>query len=62
MNDEYDDKKRKSPREIIENSLLLVEGKDECNFFKSLLETMGINGFESLTFDEIKTFLNNLFK
>ena len=33
MNDEYDDKKRKYPSEIIGNSLLLVEGQDECNFF-----------------------------
>lgn len=60
MNDEYDDKKRKSPREIIENSLLLVEGKDECNFFKSLLKTMKINGIEIKDVGGRKQFANKI--
>ena len=46
METECDDKKRKTPSEIKENSLLLVEGKDECNFFKSLLKTMKIDSIE----------------
>lgn len=34
------------PREITREKLLLVEGKDEVNFFEALLEQSGIEGFE----------------
>ena len=34
------------PRRIESESLLLVEGKDECNFFKSLFEKINIRNVE----------------
>ena len=30
-------------KEIVSSSLLMVEGKDECNFFKALFIILGID-------------------
>lgn len=36
------------PKEITSEKLLLVEGKDEVNFFEALLDKAGIEGFEMI--------------
>lgn len=48
------------PREITREKLLLVEGKDEVNFFEALLEQSGIEGFEIIDVGGKRNFAKEL--